>query len=60
MVIFSKKWKKCNETQLTKNKMDLHNRKMKNYPPSNRRRQRYRGRSKLRRMNIGSRAARNK
>ena len=26
--------KKHNETQLTKNKMDLNNRKIKNYPPS--------------------------
>ena len=34
MVIFYKKWKKYNEIQLTKNKMDLKNRKIKNHPPS--------------------------
>ena len=34
MVIFYKKWKKYNEIQLTKNKMDLNNRKMTNHPPS--------------------------
>ena len=34
MVIFYKKWKKDNEIQLTKNKMDLNNRKMTNHPPS--------------------------
>ena len=34
MVIFYKKWKKYNEIQLTKNKMDLNNRKMKKHPPS--------------------------
>ena len=34
MVIFDKKWKKYNEIQLTKNKMDLNNQKMKNHPPS--------------------------
>ena len=28
MVIFYKKWKKYNEIQLTKNKMDLNNRKI--------------------------------
>ena len=33
MVIFYKKWKKYNETQLTKNK-DLNIRKMTNHPPS--------------------------
>ena len=33
MVIFYKKWKKFNKTQLTKDKMDLNNRKMKNHPP---------------------------
>ena len=27
------KWKKYNEIQLTKNKMDLNNRKMTNHPP---------------------------
>ena len=32
MVIFYKKWKKYNEIQLTKNKMDLNNRKMLNHP----------------------------
>ena len=34
MVIFYKKWKKYNELQLTKNKMDLNNQKMTNHPPS--------------------------
>ena len=34
MVLFYKKCKKYNEVQLTKNKMDLNNRKMKNHPPS--------------------------
>ena len=34
MVIFCKKWKKYNEIQLTKNKMDLNIRKMTNHPPS--------------------------
>ena len=34
MVTFYKKWKKYNEIQLTKNKMDLSNRKMKNRSPS--------------------------
>ena len=34
MVIFQKKWKKYNETHLTKNKMDLNNKKMENHPPS--------------------------
>ena len=33
MVIFYKKWKKYNETQLTKNKIDLNIRKMTNHPP---------------------------
>ena len=33
MVIFYKKWKKYNETQLTKNKMDLNIRKMTYHPP---------------------------
>ena len=31
MVIFYKKWKKYNEIQLTKNKMDLNIRKMTNH-----------------------------
>ena len=35
MVIFYKKWKKYNEIQLTKNKMDLNNRKMTNHPSTN-------------------------
>ena len=30
MLIFYKTWKKCNEIQLTKNKMDLNKLKMKN------------------------------
>ena len=34
MVIFYKKWKKYNEIQLTKNKMDLNIRKMTNHQPS--------------------------
>ena len=34
MVIFYKKWKKYNEIQLTKNKMDFNNQKMTNHPPS--------------------------
>ena len=34
MVVFYKMWKKYNEIQLTINKMDLNNRKMKNHPPS--------------------------
>ena len=34
MVIFYKIWKKLNEIQLTKNKMDLNIRKMTNHPPS--------------------------
>ena len=34
MVIFYKKWKKYNEIQLTKNKMDLNIQKMTNHPPS--------------------------
>ena len=34
MVIFYKKWKKDNEIQLTKNKMNLNIRKMTNHPPS--------------------------
>ena len=34
MVIFYKIWKKYNEFQLTKNKMDLNNRKIKNRPRS--------------------------
>ena len=34
MVVFNKKLKKYNEIQLTKNKMDLNNLKMKNHPPS--------------------------
>ena len=34
MVIFYKIWKKFNEIQLTKNKMDLNIRKMTNHPPS--------------------------
>ena len=32
MVIFNKKFKKYNEIQLTKNKVDLNIRKMTNYP----------------------------
>ena len=34
MVVFYKIWKKYDEIKLTKNKMDLNNRKMKNHPPS--------------------------
>ena len=34
MVLFYKKWKMYNEIQLTKNKMDLNNRKITNHPPS--------------------------
>ena len=34
MAIFYKKWKKYNEVQLTKNKIDLNIRKMTNHPPS--------------------------
>ena len=34
MLIFFKKWKKYNEINLTKNKMDLNIRKMTNHPPS--------------------------
>ena len=34
MVVFYKKWKKYNEIQLLKNKMDLNIRKMTNHPPS--------------------------
>ena len=34
IVVFYKIWKKCNGIQLTKNKMDLNNRKMTNHPPS--------------------------
>ena len=34
MAIVYKKWKKYNEIQLTRNKMDLNNRKMINHPPS--------------------------
>ena len=34
MVIFFKKWKKYNEIQLTKNKMDIYIGKMTNHPPS--------------------------
>ena len=34
VVIFYNKWKKYNEIQLTKNKMDLNIRKMTNHPPS--------------------------
>ena len=34
MVIFYKKWKKYNEIQLTNNKMDLNNQKIKNHPSS--------------------------
>ena len=33
MLIFHKRWKQYNEIQLTKNKMDLNNRKMTNHPP---------------------------
>ena len=34
MVIFYKKWKKFNEIQLTKDKMDLNIRKTTHHPPS--------------------------
>ena len=34
MSVLYKRWKKHNETQLTKNKMDLNIRKMTNHPPS--------------------------
>ena len=34
MLLFYKIWKNYNEIQLTKNKMDLNNRKMKNHLPS--------------------------
>ena len=34
MVIFYKKWKKYNEIQLTKHKINLNIRKMTNHPPS--------------------------
>ena len=34
MVIFYKRWKKYNEIQLTKNKMDLNILKMTNHPSS--------------------------
>ena len=34
MITFCKKWKKYNEIQLTKNKMDLNIRKITNHPPS--------------------------
>ena len=34
MVIFYKKWKKYNDIQLTKNKIDLNNRKITNHLPS--------------------------
>ena len=34
MIIFYKKWKKYNEIQLTKSKMDLNIRKITNHPPS--------------------------
>ena len=34
MLFFLKIWKKHKEIQLTKNKMDLNNRKNKNHPPS--------------------------
>ena len=34
LVKFYKKWKKYNEIQLTKNKMDLNNRKITNHTPS--------------------------
>ena len=33
-VIFKNEWKKCNEIQLTKNKMNLNYRKLINHPPS--------------------------
>ena len=34
VIFYFKKWKKYNEIQLTKNKMNLNNRKMTNHPPS--------------------------
>ena len=34
IAIFNKKWKKYNEIQLTKNKMDFNSLIMKNHPPS--------------------------
>ena len=34
IVVFYKIWKKYNEIQLTKNKMDLNNRKFTNHPPT--------------------------
>ena len=34
MVVFYKRWKKYSEIQLTKNKMDFNNRKIKNHVPS--------------------------
>ena len=34
MLVLYKKWKKYNQIQLTKNKMDLNIRKMTNHPPS--------------------------
>ena len=34
MVIYNKKWKKNNEILVTKNKIDLKNRIMKNHPSS--------------------------
>ena len=33
-LVFYKRWNKYNETQLTKDKMDVNNLKMKNHPPS--------------------------
>ena len=33
VVLFYKKWKKYNEIHLTKNKIDLNNRKMTSHPP---------------------------
>ena len=33
IILYYKIWKKHNEIQLTKNKMDLNNRKMTNHPP---------------------------
>ena len=34
LLVFYKIWKKFKKIQLTKNKMDLNNQKMKNHPPS--------------------------
>ena len=34
LLVFDKIWKKYNEIQLTKNKMDLNNRKIKKHQPS--------------------------